>query len=469
MKRPIPNSYWVEPGRLLAGEHPDGGSAAATRTRIDSLLSAGVRCFIDLTEPHEIAAYASLLPAHVSYESHSMPDHSVPRIASIMRGVQIALERRMAAGVVYVHCRAGIGRTGMAVGCYLREQGESAQAALAELNRLWQQNARAARWPTVPETEEQEDYIRRWQPHPLDAARSSGDSGLHRLTARPLQRYRGCLVGLAIGDVVASAPEGHGSAVGWTDDTAMTLCVAESLLACDGFDGRHQLERYRNWASDPVAAGAAPGSALRPVVREVLARAVWSRSVVLGSHDPAQVDPAPLARCAAPAMFAMGRVGMASELGADVARVTHQAAVLVDACRLFTGMIAAALGGCAQGDVLKVASQLGGMPLRDDVQQLAADWIGPQLGRRKSQPGVLGALDRAVRCFSRSRSFSDGLERAAAGRGADRDAVCSAYGALAGAYYGEAAIPQELRARVAQLDRLEQLAERLFQHASAAG
>ena len=29
MKPPLPHSYWVEPGRLLAGEHPDGGDASA--------------------------------------------------------------------------------------------------------------------------------------------------------------------------------------------------------------------------------------------------------------------------------------------------------------------------------------------------------------------------------------------------------------------------------------------------------
>ena len=252
MKPPIPNSYWVEPGRLLAGEHPDGGNEAATRRRIAALLAAGVRFFVDLTEPDELPDYRGWLPAGVGYQGFSMPDHSLPHSAAQMREVQDVLARLVTApGAVYVHCRAGIGRTGMTVGCYLREQGQEPRAALHQLNRLWQQNARAARWPSIPETPEQERYILEWRPD----LRDGGD------------RIRGCLIGLAVGDVMASAP-GH-AAAGWSDETGMVLCTAESLLACGGFDGRDQLDRLRAWDRDPAPQGAAAGATLRPEVRGV--------------------------------------------------------------------------------------------------------------------------------------------------------------------------------------------------------
>ncbi len=197
MKPPLPNSYWVEPGRLLAGEHPDGGSETHTRKRIKALVAAGVRTFIDLTQSHELASYREHLPEGIRYGNFPMLDHSLPLSPQQMREVQQALEEGMQGGAVYVHCRAGIGRTGVAVGCYLREQGESGLDALIKLNHLWQQNARAASWPTIPETEEQEQYVRDWRVGGTDAD--------------PRQRYRGCLVALAIGDALASAP---GSATG---------------------------------------------------------------------------------------------------------------------------------------------------------------------------------------------------------------------------------------------------------------
>ena len=63
---------------------------------------------------------------------------------------------------VYVHCRAGIGRTGLVIGCFLAEEEQDGKAALKRLNRLWRQSARAASWPRVPQTPAQTDYIRRW-------------------------------------------------------------------------------------------------------------------------------------------------------------------------------------------------------------------------------------------------------------------------------------------------------------------
>jgi ADP-ribosyl-[dinitrogen reductase] hydrolase len=78
----------------------------------------------------------------------------------------------------------------------------------------------------------------------------------------PIQRFRGCLLGLAAGDALGTTLEfkppgsfdpisdmkGGGpfrlAAGYWTDDTSMALCLAESLIECRGFDPVDQLERY---------------------------------------------------------------------------------------------------------------------------------------------------------------------------------------------------------------------------------
>ncbi|HKJ40023.1 MAG TPA: hypothetical protein VJ972_14700, partial [Anaerolineales bacterium] len=56
-KRPITESYWVEPGRFLAGEYPGKFTPDSTRKRIDALLEAGFNTFIDLTKPNETIPY----------------------------------------------------------------------------------------------------------------------------------------------------------------------------------------------------------------------------------------------------------------------------------------------------------------------------------------------------------------------------------------------------------------------------
>src|SRR5678815_4340752 len=82
LSTPIPNSYWVQPGRLLAGEYPGSMSRADAMERVQRLLSAGVTSFIDLTEEGELPDYESLLPElterRVRYKRMPVFDHSIP-------------------------------------------------------------------------------------------------------------------------------------------------------------------------------------------------------------------------------------------------------------------------------------------------------------------------------------------------------------------------------------------------------
>ncbi len=153
----------MTPGRLLAGEYPCGDAPAVTRERLQRLLSAGITAFVDLTQVGERADYTSLLPAHVHYLRSPIIDMRTPADPAQMQAIQSHL-RAMLAGdrCVYVHCRAGIGRTGVVIGCYLAEQGLGGPAALKQLNVLWRQSARSLHWPQVPQTIEQAEYIERW-------------------------------------------------------------------------------------------------------------------------------------------------------------------------------------------------------------------------------------------------------------------------------------------------------------------
>ena len=163
MNRPLPNSYWVIPGRLLAGEYPIGGDYTDARARLAVFREAGVNHFIDLTEPGELPAYRHLLPVHTKYIGSPIADTGLPKSPAqtldVLKEIRAALDRKRR---IYLHCRAGIGRTGLIVGCYLAEMSGDGKAAVKELNRLWLQSERAKSWPKVPQTEEQADYIRRW-------------------------------------------------------------------------------------------------------------------------------------------------------------------------------------------------------------------------------------------------------------------------------------------------------------------
>jgi hypothetical protein len=166
MDPPLPNTYWVIPDLMLAGEHPYGANEADARERLARLCEAGINYFIDLTEMDEMPDYRGLLPMHTHYLRCAIRDTEVPSEIGQMQELQSQIRNARALGRrMYIHCRAGIGRTSLVVGCYLAEGGLDGNSALEQLNRLWSQCARAESWPIVPQTAEQAGYIRDWPKH----------------------------------------------------------------------------------------------------------------------------------------------------------------------------------------------------------------------------------------------------------------------------------------------------------------
>lgn len=133
MSVPIPDSYWVEPGRLLAGEHPTGRTDAETALRLQAFLAAGVSSFLDLTEAHESSPYQDPLGSGIRYSRMPIPDLGCPS-EEHMLAILDRIDRELAHGhVVFVHCYGGLGRTGTVVGCWLTRQGLTGEQALERI------------------------------------------------------------------------------------------------------------------------------------------------------------------------------------------------------------------------------------------------------------------------------------------------------------------------------------------------
>ena len=118
----------------------------------------------DLTVEGELPAYRHLLPFRIKYQRNPIVDQSVPGdVALTLRILSDIRAALAAARGIYVHCRAGIGRTGLIVGCHLAQESErDGKAALKRLNELWRQSDRSKSWPKVPQTPEQAEYIKNW-------------------------------------------------------------------------------------------------------------------------------------------------------------------------------------------------------------------------------------------------------------------------------------------------------------------
>lgn len=172
---PHPLSYWVMPGRFLAGAYPGSPDISETRQRMVRLLESGVRRVINLMEENELDRYGRLMTPYgeilceIARDRGSgiwqtrMPvrDLGVPsthQMKVILDEIDWAVSHYVP---VYVHCLGGVGRTGTVVGCYLVRHGLSGDMALKRIAEL-RRNTPHGDYPS-PETEVQRDMVRSWR------------------------------------------------------------------------------------------------------------------------------------------------------------------------------------------------------------------------------------------------------------------------------------------------------------------
>ena len=165
---PHPDSYWVIPGKLLAGDYPGHRfDENYTRRKLQSLLNAGVDTWLDLTENGELTPYEPLLIEEAGWMERRVSHWRVPirdfgaPSARTMHSLLQRLDELLEEGaVVYVHCFGGIGRTGTVVGCYLVRHGLTGEEALRRLAEL--RRGVPDGWCDSPESDAQRQMVLNW-------------------------------------------------------------------------------------------------------------------------------------------------------------------------------------------------------------------------------------------------------------------------------------------------------------------
>ena len=167
---PFPISYWVVPGQLLAGEHPVEISEDDTLARLTALLDAGVRTFVNLTEERErMQSYSHLLRTLATDKGivvevlrMPIPDRSVPSAETVTSILNVIDDSIADGRPVFVHCFAGVGRTGTIVGCHLKWHGRATEqnviTTISDLRSLMPSGAEPS-----PHTSEQVQLVRAWK------------------------------------------------------------------------------------------------------------------------------------------------------------------------------------------------------------------------------------------------------------------------------------------------------------------
>jgi len=272
-------------------------------------------------------------------------------------------------------------------------------------------------------------------------------------------RFRGALLGLALGDALGTTLEfsardslpkvtkivGGGpfslKAGEWTDDTSMALCLAHSLIRCERFNPRDQLELYHKWWQ--LGAFSVNGRCfdIGNTVREALIKYEKTGIADAGNPSPSAAGNGSLMRLAPVVLFNFSDPQKCVNVSGSSSKTTHQAPEAIDACRYFGGLLFGAIAG-----VEKEALTTGvfepyngawkGLPLEPAIELVAHTAYKKSRNDIKSSGYVVDTLEAAIWAFHNTDSFEDGAILAA-NLGGDADTVAAVYGQIAGAYYGE--------------------------------
>jgi ADP-ribosylglycohydrolase len=291
-------------------------------------------------------------------------------------------------------------------------------------------------------------------------------------------RYRGSLLGLAVGDALGTPWEGlprgsfppvsdlvgggpRGLPLGaWTDDTSLALCLAESLVACRGFDARDQMDRYLRWFQDGHWSSTGYAYGIGHTTSLALARYELTRDPTSsGRTEPLSAGNGSLMRLAPVPLFFAADPAEAVARSGESSRTTHAARVAVDACRYFGALVAGAARGVEKDELLAE-----GFWSEDDLVPEIAE-IARGSFRRDEPPEssgyVVHTLEAALWVLARTETYREGA-LACVNLGDDTDTTAAVFGQLAGALYGEEAIPAEWRAVLARRTDIERMADSLF-------
>jgi len=291
-----------------------------------------------------------------------------------------------------------------------------------------------------------------------------------------LDRARGCLVGLAVGDAVGTTLEfrPRGSfkpltdMVGgghfclqkgyWTDDTSMALCLAHSLLVCEGFNATDQMQRYCDWYDNGYLSsigncfdiGTTVSSALRRFQKNGNPFSGMKATWTSGNGSIMRLAPIPIAY--------MHDAAQAIHYARQSSRTTHGAALCLDACGWMSAQLLDLLQGGNKESLLRV-SYLAQTEAIATLQQF--DFLDKNYRDLKGTGYVLESLEAALWCFWHTHCYADCI-LAAANLGDDADTTAAVAGQLAGAYYGYQGIREDWCQHLYWHDEICELSDKLY-------
>ncbi len=294
---------------------------------------------------------------------------------------------------------------------------------------------------------------------------------------KDLNRYQGCLLGLAVGDAVGTTVEfmprgsfpmvtdmaGGGPfnlAPGqWTDDTSMALCLAHSMVEKHGYDPSDQMQRYMLWAKDGHMSSTGKCFDIGNTVLEALGRFEKTGDPISGPVRKNSAGNGSLMRLAPVPMFYAPDLDKAMDFSGESSRTTHGAPEAVDACRLFGSMLVKALNGKDKSQIL-FENDLKNITSQSILDISRGEYTSKSVDQIQGTGYVVASLEAALWSFWITNSFKDAI-LTVVNLGGDADTTAAICGQVAGAYYGRAGIPSGWLDKLFWRDEIVDLSNKL--------
>jgi len=293
-------------------------------------------------------------------------------------------------------------------------------------------------------------------------------------------KYMGCLFGLAVGDAIGTSVEfkprgtffpvtdmtGGGTfglkAGQWTDDTSMALCLGQSLLDCNGFNAKDQIDKYLRWRAGGYMSSNGRCFDIGNTVSQALNKYKITGDPYAGSTYERSAGNGSIMRLAPIPMRFLNDEKML-DYAAKSSSVTHGHEDCVSACIVLANMIKLAFLGKSKEDMLV---SMPAVSISKNIKNIIAHQTYTTDNDIIGSGYVVKSLEAALWAFNKGNSFKECV-LLAVNLGDDADTTGAITGQLAGAYYGFNSIPEKWSKSIALYDVIHDMTAGLYEAATS--
>ncbi len=464
-----PACFRVEPG-IWAGSYIGVGGTGQTESHIAWLTQLEIGCIIDLSSPDDqLPSYHTLLAQiapRIQYRNYPIRDGMVPSPAlmvAILDRIAWCKSNNIA---LYIHCWGGVGRTGTVIACWLMREGLSPRAALYSLN---ERRKAAGLRRESPDFHAQIDFVEQWV---------EPDPGTRAVWLQWRDMFRGGILGAALGNAIGVTNDmrnadqrtrlddlqggGIFSIVkgGWTDETAMMLCVTESLVHMRRFDARDVADRFLRWWREGYRTCNGRVYEVGSTTRMALFTYLQTGDPLSGISSPTAAGNGSVTRVVPVALFyahAQADLLRYTEMNS---KITHGNQLAIDACRYTAWLIGLLSTGVDKKTALLCAWPFGELA-PDIARVIAGSYRTKSITEINTSIDMSETLEAALWAFWHCDDFAAGAI-VMANLGGLSEAGGQLYGEIAGVYFGESQLPAMWLDILQKRDEIAWMAEELL-------